>query len=69
MRLCWTDIEDIVEVLDEAYPDADIMSLRFTTLHKWVTELEDFYDDPSRSNEKILEAIQAEWLELRGSNY
>ncbi|OJV13911.1 MAG: Fe-S assembly protein IscX [Alphaproteobacteria bacterium 33-17] len=65
MRLCWTDVEEIVEALEEEHHDVDIMSLRFTTLHKLVTELEDFYDDPARSNEKVLEAIQAEWYELR----
>lgn len=34
-----------------------------TDLHRWVTELEGFDDDPNRSNEKILEAIQAAWIE------
>ncbi|MBN8828374.1 MAG: Fe-S cluster assembly protein IscX [Sphingobacteriia bacterium] len=65
MQLCWTDIEEIAEALEETYPDADIMTLRFTTLRKWVTELEDFYDDPNRCNEKILEAIQGAWVRLR----
>ena len=41
------------------------MNLRFTDLWKWVQELPDFDDDPNRSNEKILEAIQAAWLEER----
>lgn len=65
MRLCWTDIEDIASSLEEAHPETDIMTLRFTTLHNMVVELEDFYDDPNRSNEKILEAIQEAWVELR----
>jgi FeS assembly protein IscX len=30
-----------------------------------VLELPDFEDDPNRSNEKILEAIQAAWIEER----
>jgi FeS assembly protein IscX len=41
----------------------DPLDVRFTDLHKWVTELEEFEDDPSKSNEKILEAIQMAWYE------
>jgi FeS assembly protein IscX len=37
--------------------------VRFTDLHRWVCELEDFEDDPQASNEKKLEAIQMAWLE------
>lgn len=61
----WTDIYDIAIELDEKHPDADVINLRFTDLHKWVTELEGFDDDPERSNEKILEAIQQAWIEER----
>jgi len=41
------------------------VNLRFTDLHKWVLALPGFEDDPNRSNEKILEAIQAAWIEER----
>ena len=61
----WTDIEDIAIELEENHPDMDNVNLRFTDLHKWVTELEDFDDDPQKSNEKILEAIQMAWIEER----
>ncbi len=61
----WTDIYDIALSLEENHPDKDIVNLRFTDLHKWVMELPGFNDDPKRSNEKILEAIQAAWLEER----
>ena len=61
----WTDIRDIAIALDEAHPDADVVNLRFTDLHAWVRALPGFDDDPNRSNEKILEAIQAAWLEER----
>jgi len=61
----WIDIEDIAEKLENKYPNEDIITLRFTTLHKWVTEISDFADDPNKSNEKILESIQAKWIELR----
>jgi len=61
----WTDIYDIAIALEEAHSDADNVNLRFTDLHKWVTVLPGFSDDPNRSNEKILEAIQAAWIEER----
>ena len=61
----WTDIHDIAIALDEAHPDADNVNLRFTDLHRWVTELPGFDDDPEGSNEKILEAIQMAWIDER----
>jgi FeS assembly protein IscX len=64
-KLKWTDVNDIAIELDEAHPDADVVNLRFTDLWKWVQSLPDFDDDPKKSNEKILEAIQAAWLEER----
>ena len=65
MALRWTDVHDIAIELEEAHPDVDIVNLRFTDLHRWVRELPDFSDDPNRSNEKILEAIQLAWIEER----
>ena len=61
----WTDIEDIAIALQEGHAEVDPQTLRFTDLHRWVTELEEFDDDPARSNEKILEAIQAAWIDER----
>ena len=58
----WTDIEDIAIALHEAHAEVDPRTVRFTDLHRWVTELEGFDDDPARSGEKILEAIQATWI-------
>jgi FeS assembly protein IscX len=65
-KLRWTDVQEIAIELEERRPDADNVNLRFTDLHRWVLELPDFGDDPARSNEKILEAIQAAWIEERG---
>ena len=65
-KLRWTDVREIAIALDEARPDVDVVNLRFTDLWKWVQELPDFADDPERSNEKILEAIQMAWLDERG---
>ncbi len=65
MGLKWTDVREIAIELEDAHPDADVVNLRFTDLWKWVQALPGFADDPNKSNEKILEAIQAAWLEER----
>ena len=64
-KLRWTDVNDIAIELEEAHSDADVENLRFTDLWKWVQALPGFEDDPNKSNEKILEAIQMAWLEER----
>ncbi len=61
----WTDTREIAIALWEKFPDIDPLTLRFTDLHRWVTELPGFDDDPKRSNEKILESIQMIWLDER----
>ena len=63
MKLKWTDSRDIAIALEEAHPDVDPMSLRFTDLMQWVLDLEEFDDDPEHCGEKILEAIQMTWLD------
>ncbi|HKZ52902.1 MAG TPA: Fe-S cluster assembly protein IscX [Candidatus Acidoferrales bacterium] len=62
-ELTWDSTEDIALALLEKFPDTDPLSVRFTELHRWVTELEGFADDPKGSNEAKLEAIQMAWLE------
>jgi FeS assembly protein IscX len=62
----WTDVQDIAIALDETHPEVDPQLVRFTDLYRWITELHEFDDDPGRSGEKILEAIQAAWIEERG---
>ncbi|WP_370261225.1 Fe-S cluster assembly protein IscX [Limnobacter sp.] len=59
----WTDTLDIAIELCEAHPDVDPQYIRFTDLHKWVCALPGFDDDPNKSNEKILEAIQMAWID------
>ena len=61
--LKWRDAEDIAIALSEKFPDTDPLTVRFTDLHRWVTELDDFSDDPKASNEGILEKIQMAWVE------
>lgn len=59
----WIDIQDIAIELCEAHPDVDPLGINFVELHRMVLALEGFNDDPARSGEKILEAIQAAWIE------
>lgn len=61
--LTWDDAEDLGIELVEKYPGVDPLTVRFTDLHKWVTELEHFSDDPAKSTEGKLEAIQMAWHE------
>jgi FeS assembly protein IscX len=61
--LTWNDAEDIGILLAETHPQIDPLTVRFTDLHKYVTALPDFKDDPTKSNEAKLEAIQMAWHE------
>jgi FeS assembly protein IscX len=63
MELMWDSVEDIGILLQERHPDLDPLTVRFTDLHKMVTELPGFSDDPKKSNESKLEAIQMAWYE------
>ena len=64
-KLTWTDTVEIGLALHDKFPDTDPLGVRFTDLHQWVRDLPGFDDDPNRSNEKILEAIQMAWLDER----
>jgi len=59
----WTDINDIAIALSEAHSDVDPQYVRFTDLMQWVMALDGFDDDAARCGEKILEAIQAAWID------
>lgn len=63
MPLTWQDTRPIGEALFEKFGNLNPLTVRFTDLHKWVCELPDFTDDPKKSNEKTLEAIQMVWYE------
>jgi len=58
----WTDIQLIAEALCDEHSEIDPTTVRFTDLHRWVMELDGFDDDPNKSGEKILEAIQQAWI-------
>lgn len=59
----WHDVHQIAAALYDNHPDTDPQYVRFADLHRWVTELEGFGDDPEASNERILEAIQMAWMD------
>ncbi|MBK9518977.1 MAG: Fe-S cluster assembly protein IscX [Anaeromyxobacter sp.] len=59
----WRDVRDIAIELSERHAGVAPLSVRFTDLHAWVCALPGFDDDPARSNEKVLEAIQMAWLD------
>jgi len=59
----WTDVSAIAEALAEKYPDVDPTTVRFVDLHNWVVELDGFDDDRARGGERVLEAIQAAWMD------
>lgn len=63
MKLGWRDAEEIGIRLFEKFPEMDPLTVRFTDLHRYVIQLEEFEDDPKASNEKLLEAIQMAWLD------
>ncbi len=65
MAFKWVDVYDIAIELEEAHPRADIMRISFTDLWQKVIDLDGFQDEPNNSSEKILEAIQAAWLDER----
>ena len=63
LEIHWTDAEEIGIQLQEKFPGLDPLSVRFTDLHRYVTELAGFADDPQKSTEGRLEAIQMVWHE------
>lgn len=67
MKIYWSDIYVIAELLHEHHSTTEPHTLSFTALHSMICELPGFADEPTKSNEKILEAIQAEWIQERES--
>ncbi len=62
----WTDSLEIAIALADAHPEVDPKRVNFVDLRNWVLALDGFDDEPTRSGEKILEAIQAAWIEEAG---
>lgn len=62
-KLNWADADEIGYQLWGRFPRLDPLGVRFTDLREWVTELDEFDDDPAAASEAALEAIQMAWLE------
>jgi FeS assembly protein IscX len=62
-ELRWEDAEDIGLKLADMYPEQNPLEVRFTDLHKLITGMPTFVDDPGKSTEGKLEAIQMAWYE------
>ncbi|MFM7111520.1 MAG: Fe-S cluster assembly protein IscX [Planctomycetota bacterium] len=63
MSLGWSDTKRLGELLFEKYDTLNPLTVRFTDMHKWILDIEDFHGDPASSNEKILESIQMAWYD------
>ena len=61
--LTWDRTEEVAIVLHKNHPEIDPLKIRFIELHRRVTELPDFQDDPAAATGAKLEAIQAAWYE------
>ena len=65
MGLKWTESLEIAIGLDEAHPGVDPLTVNFVDLKGWIQLLDEFDDDPEHCGERILEAVQAAWIEER----
>ncbi|UFH50086.1 Fe-S cluster assembly protein IscX [Pseudomonas sp. KNUC1026] len=63
MSLQWVDVQEIAIQLAEAHPEVDPRTVNFVALRTMAMQLDGFDDDPNRCGEKVLEAIQALWIE------
>ena len=62
-ELTWSDAQDIGILLSEKHPEINPLDVRFTDLHTYITTLPEFKDDPKKSSEAKLEAVQMAWHE------
>ena len=62
----WLDVERIGEELADRFPDEDPLTVTFPALRSMVEELDGFCEQPGHPcNERILEAIQQNWINER----
>lgn len=60
----WLDVQQIAEALEDAHPDIDPRAVSFPKLRALVMSLPGFAEQAGHpSNERILEAIQAAWID------
>lgn len=63
MKLKWLDVQEIGIELNKKFPNINPKKISFIDMHKKICDLDNFIDNPNKSNEKILEAIFLSWLD------
>ena len=61
--ICWTDSLEIAISLADNFPEIDPKTINFVDLRALVLNLEDFEESDSKCGERVLEAIQMNWIE------
>ena len=59
----WIDTYEIVDLLVDKHPEVDPKKILFTDLRSLISNLEEFDDELDKCNERVLEAVQALWIE------
>ena len=63
IMICWTDSLEIAISLADNFPEIDPKTINFVDLRALVLNLEDFEEADSKCGERVLEAIQMNWIE------
>jgi len=61
--ICWTDSLEIAISLSDNFPDIDPKIINFVDLRELVLNLDNFEEGNSKCGERVLEAIQMNWIE------
>lgn len=61
----WNNVEEIVDELEENYPEIELDDLSLTDLEDMVKSLSDFEDHETIVTKKLLNGILEAWLEYR----
>ncbi len=61
--ICWTDSLEIAISLADNFPDIDPKTINFVDLRELVLNLDNFEEGNSKCGERVLEAIQMNWIE------
>tara|TARA_B110000003_G_scaffold273714_1_gene312038 strand:- start:992 stop:1189 length:198 start_codon:yes stop_codon:yes gene_type:complete len=61
--ICWTDSLEIAISLSDNFPEIDPKTINFVDLRTLVLNLEEFEEGDSKCGERVLEAIQMNWIE------
>ena len=61
--ICWTDSLEIAISLADNFPDIDPKIINFVDLRELVLNLDNFEEGNSKCGERVLEAIQMNWIE------